>query len=285
MYILCSSPVETISDDQVFIVYLGNIPADVILEQVWINGNQLMMAESDERGISLSPVVHSNGSRAYELQLPFKDVTVHRMYLGGGVMHYSIDINFTLTIMPQRDSYYYQTFITAQVFNAFPPEITAHCSDRGITFSLVLTPQAMSHWEVGVDHEPLTLELAAQRGYHLHHDAHKTILEVPVFSIGYTYEGINLSNFYGTFKLLLRDSKTLEVQTSTSKRCLFKTEDMIVCSTDGTITLVTSPTATWPTVLPERISLLDPACRPKQADQSRVLFEFKVDSCGTRAMV
>lgn len=41
------------------------------------------------------------------------------------------------------------------------------------------------------------------------------------------FQEINLSNFYATFRLLLRDSKTLEVQTSTSKRCLFRTEDMI----------------------------------------------------------
>lgn len=40
-------------------------------------------------------------------------------------------------------------------------------------------------------------------------------------------QDINLSNFYGTFQLVLRDSKTLEVQTSTSKSCLFRTQDMM----------------------------------------------------------
>uniref|UniRef100_A0A4W6EI79 ZP domain-containing protein n=1 Tax=Lates calcarifer TaxID=8187 RepID=A0A4W6EI79_LATCA len=271
--LLCRPPFsldQTISDDQVFSIYLGNIPADVILEEVWINRKQLMIAESIKGGISISPVVHANGSRAYKLQLPFEDNVVHWMY--------SIDINFTLTIMPQRDSYHHHTSITAQVFDAFPPEITAQCSDGGIAFSVVRPPRAKSLWEVGVNHEPLTSQLAAQRGYHLHNDAHKTTLEVPVFSIGYTYEGINLANFYGTFKLLLRDSKTLEVQTSTSKRCLFKTEDMMVCSADGTMTVVTTLTSTWPMVQPERTSLLDPTCEPKQVDGSRVLFEFKVDS-------
>lgn len=72
-------PVETISDDQVFSIYLGNIPADVILEEVWINRKQLMIAESIKGGISISPVVHANGSRAYKLQLPFEDNVVHWM--------------------------------------------------------------------------------------------------------------------------------------------------------------------------------------------------------------
>lgn len=53
---------------------------------------------------------------------------------------------------------------------------------------MVRPPRAESLWEVGVDHEPLTSHLAAQRGYRLHNDTHKTTLEVPVFSIGYTYE-------------------------------------------------------------------------------------------------
>lgn len=62
-----------------FSVYLGNIPADVMLEDIWINGKQLMMSTSAERGYSISPVVHANGSRAYTLQLPFEDAIVNWM--------------------------------------------------------------------------------------------------------------------------------------------------------------------------------------------------------------
>lgn len=69
-----------------------------------------------------------------------------------------------------------------------PPEITAQCSDKGIAFSVVGPPQTRSLWEVGVDHEPLTSQLAAERGYILYNDTQRTSLEVPVFSIGYTYE-------------------------------------------------------------------------------------------------
>ncbi|XP_068199353.1 uncharacterized protein [Antennarius striatus] len=255
---------QTVSDDQIFCVYLGNIPTDVELEEIHINGKQLM-SESTKWDAIVSPVVHNNGSRAYKLRIPFEDDTVHWTHLGEGVVEYSIDVNFTLTIVPQRDSYFHHTFITAKVFNAFPPEVTAQCSDKGITFWVVSPPRAQALWEVAVDDEPLTSKLATQRGYRLQSDGNKTTLEVPAFSVGYEYEDINLSNFYGTFKLLLRDSKTLAVQTSSSKRCLFKTQDMIV--------------------QPETTTTLDRTCGPKQMDGSRVLFEFRVDSCGTRAMV
>ncbi|KAA8578034.1 hypothetical protein FQN60_011466 [Etheostoma spectabile] len=159
--------------------------------------------QSTKGGFSIRPVLHANGSRAYELRLPFQNPAVRWTYVGQGVVQYSIDVNYTLTIVPQKDSYYHLT----------------------------------------------------------------TTLEIPVFSVGYTYDDVTLSNFYGTFRLLLRDSKTLEVQTSTSKRCIFKTEDMIVCSADGTMAVVTTPTSTWPSVHPDTTTLLDPAASPERRTQ------------------
>ncbi|XP_051908627.1 uncharacterized protein LOC127592154 [Hippocampus zosterae] len=285
--LLCRRPFsldQTAGDAGVFAIYLGNIPSDVILEEVRVNGARVPM-EPAEGGFGVTPVVHLNGSTAYQLRLPFTNAAVHRTYMGEGVVRHAIDVNFTLTHVPHRTSYYHHTSIAAQVFSAFPPKITAQCLDRGILFGVAVGPGARSLWEVGVEHQPLTPQLAAQRGYRLLNDSQKITLEVPVFSIGYTYEDINLSNFYGTFKLLLRDARTLEVQTSTSKQCLFKTEDMIVCSSDGIITVVTRPTSTWPAVRPEMTSLLDPTCRPKETDATRVLFQFRLDSCGTRATV
>lgn len=131
------------------------------------------------------------------------------------MVQYSIDINFTLTIMPQRESYYHQTTITARVFNTceyffarkywlepvgvmlilkfrvlykVPPEITAQCLDRAIVFSVAGSSQTQTLWEVGVDKTPLTSELAVQRGYLLSVQDQKIVLEIPLFSIGYTYE-------------------------------------------------------------------------------------------------
>lgn len=133
-----------------FSIYLGNIPADVFLEEVLINGKQLLVSGEPKLGLSIRPVVHLNGSRGYELQLPFDDPAVRwtvrrscldfwqkflavmshlsdyllKMFgfapqnMGGGVVLYTIDANFTLTVMPHRQSYYYNTVITAQVLNA-----------------------------------------------------------------------------------------------------------------------------------------------------------------------
>lgn len=70
-------PAEANTHDQVFIVYLGNIPHDVTVEEVWVNLEQLLLSEGGrEGGYSFTPVVHTNGSRAYELRLPFLHTAV-----------------------------------------------------------------------------------------------------------------------------------------------------------------------------------------------------------------
>ncbi|XP_028296534.1 uncharacterized protein LOC114458327 [Gouania willdenowi] len=266
---------NTLWQQHVFTVFLGNVPADVKLQEVTING-------MTSAGFRLRPLPQTNGSQSFELRVPFDHHAVHWTYVGGGVVEYSILINYTLTMVDQPQSYYHHTTITARALDAFPPEITAQCSDMGVSFSVVPAPHAASMWEVGVQHHPLTPELVHTRGYTLYQDHNRTTLEVPTFSVGFTYDGINLSSFYGTFQLLLRDSRSLEVQTSTTKRCLFRTRDMIVCSANGTVTLVTTLTGAWPLVPAHRTRLLDPSCGPKQAQGDRVLFEFKLDSCGTR---
>lgn len=60
-----------------FSVYLGNIPFDVTLTELKLNNRRLPVAVTPE--YDLSKVVHSNGSQAYVLRVPFDSRVVHRM--------------------------------------------------------------------------------------------------------------------------------------------------------------------------------------------------------------
>ncbi|KAL0967513.1 hypothetical protein UPYG_G00253210 [Umbra pygmaea] len=288
---LCQKPftVDILPPDQAtgvkeyaFNVYLGNIPDDVVLVTTKLNGNQFSVAEAAERGYAISEVVHANGTRGYTLRVPFDDKSVDRMYLGQGLLQYSMDINYTLSIMPQEDSYYHLASAVETLSDAFPPEAKGVCIQSGIIFDLD-QPRLGYVWEISVGHDRLTPELVAERGYNLQNDSHSLTLEVPRFTAGYTYKDINLRHFYGIFEVLSRDSQTLEIQTSTATRCHFRTDELIICSSDGTMTVVTK--TTWPGVAPESTTLLDRTCQPKETDDSRVLFEFGLKTCGTRFTV
>ena len=114
-------------------------------------------------------------------------------------------------------------------------------------------------WEVGVGPYILTTNLAAKRGYIMQNDSKSLNLEVPLFSVGYTYkvrcslvkrlnwlvvgssrsynylkctfsffsQDINLKQFYGSFEIHSRLPKTLEVKSSLVKACLFQTTEVI----------------------------------------------------------
>ncbi|KAK6295342.1 hypothetical protein J4Q44_G00345680 [Coregonus suidteri] len=275
---------KTSVEEHAFNVYLGNIPHDVALIEVKLNEKQFSVSDAAEHGYTISKVAHANGTHAYTLRVPFDDKAVYRTYLGEGLLQYSMDINYTLSIMPQEEAYYHLASVVEQLSDAFPPELKGVCTGRGIVFDMN-QPRLGYLWEIGVGHDPLTPELVAERGYNLRNESHSLTLEVPLFTVGYTYEDINLRHFYGTFEVLSRDSKTLEIQTATATRCLFRRDQLIICSTDGTMTVVTSTKTTWPAVTPASTTLLDRTCKPKLSDDSRVLFEFGLNTCGTTVTV
>ncbi|CAB1343049.1 unnamed protein product [Coregonus sp. 'balchen'] len=270
---------KTSVEEHAFNVYLGNIPHDVALIEVKLNEKQFSVSDAAEHGYTISKVAHANGTHAYTLRVPFDDKAVYRTYLGEGLLQYSMDINYTLSIMPQEEAYYHLASVVEQLSDAFPPELKGVCTGRGIVFDMN-QPRLGYLWEIGVGHDPLTPEL-----------------------------DINLRHFYGTFEVLSRDSKTLEIQTATATRCLFRRDQLIseypsvtrmlcfcivffngpfvfpVCSTDGTMTVVTSTKTTWPAVTPASTTLLDRTCKPKLSDDSRVLFEFGLNTCGTTVTV
>lgn len=51
------------------------------------------------------------------------------------------------------------------------------------------------------------------------------------------------------------------------------------------MTLVTKTTSTWPTVPTRRITLTDTNCKPQEAHDTRILFSFGLNTCGTKFMV
>ncbi|KAJ8254795.1 hypothetical protein GJAV_G00197430 [Gymnothorax javanicus] len=274
---------QTIIEEYRFTVYLGNFPFDVELLAVVLNDRYFTVAEANLRGYTITQVHHQNGTHAYVLHVPFEDPVVTRMYFTEGILQYSLNINYTLNIIPQ-DPYYHAATVIAEINNVFPTDFNGVCTEAGIIFKM--NHQKLSHlWETSIGHYPLTAELAAQCGYILHNDSQSLTLEVPVFTIGYIYEDITLVQFFGTFEILSRDARTLEIQKSSAKRCLFRTDELIVCSPDGEMTVVARLTDAVPGANPSRATLLDSTCTPKDMDETRVLFAFKLNTCGTLVKV
>ncbi|XP_064871003.1 uncharacterized protein LOC115133518 isoform X2 [Oncorhynchus nerka] len=276
---------QTVLEDRLFTVYLGNLYYDVDLVAVTLNGHNFTILDATKSGLVITKVPQPNSNlHAYILRLPFEDAAVHKLYSPEGLLQFSMDINYTLVILPHEEPYYYLASVVAQFNDVFPPVFKGVCNEKSISFQIAHKPFDYL-WEVGVGPYILTTNLAAKRGYIMQNDSKSLTLEVPLFSVGYSYKDINLKQFYGSFEIHSRLPKTLEVKSSSAKACLFQTTEVIVCSTEGVVTVVTDVTLAIPGAEPNRTFLLDSTCRPQETDGTRVLFSFGLHTCGTRVQV
>lgn len=66
----------TVLEELNFTVYLGDIPEDVELTSVQLNGNLFEVPLRNVSTFSLEKVVHLNDTRGYILKVPFEDAAV-----------------------------------------------------------------------------------------------------------------------------------------------------------------------------------------------------------------
>ncbi|XP_033992842.1 zona pellucida protein AX 4 [Trematomus bernacchii] len=270
---------QTVLEENMFTVYLGDVPEDVQLAAVHLNGQEFTVPLNVSSFI-ITKVVHPNNTHGYKLKVPFEDPVVLQQLSKTAAVHYILNINYTLTVLPENDLYYRMESVVALVTGA-PPQFDAVCTESGISFKLDHQPFDYL-WEITIESDLLTSELADQHGYIMSNDSNSLLLEVPLFSHGYEYKNISLKGFFGTFEIIMRDLETSEVQGSTIKTCPFSTTELITCSTDGTMTVVADLALAIPNGgNPARTNLRDKYCGPKETDGSRALFSFSLNSCGS----
>ncbi|GAA6216320.1 uncharacterized protein LOC108880004 [Lates japonicus] len=272
---------QTVNEEHMFTVYLGDVPDDVELAAVHLNGHKFTVPFTNTSGHTITKVVHPNNTHGYTLKVPFDDpVVLQQFSKEEATMQHKLDINYTLTVLPEKEPFYHFASVMA-LTDVSPPEFDAICSESGIRFRLDHRPFNYL-WYVSIGSDLLTSELAAQRGYIMSNNSQSLLLEVPLFTHGYEYKDITLKGFLGTFEILIRDHATSEVQSSTVKTCPFTTSELIMCSTDGRMTVVADLSLAVPSGgIPARTNLIDKYCGPKEADDTRALFSLPLNSCGS----
>ncbi|XP_053199064.1 zona pellucida protein AX 4 [Scomber japonicus] len=275
---------KTVVEEHAFTVYLSDVPDDVELVAVQLNGHDFALPFSNTSTYSISKVVQPN-THSYTLTVPFDDpVVIQQFSKEDAAMQHQLNINYTLTVQPENDPYYHFTSVTA-LTDVSPPTFDTVCSESGISFRLDHQPSDYL-WDISIGSDLLTQELAEQRGYIMSNDSQSLLLEVPLFTEGYEYKDFTLKGFFGTFEILVRDHETAEVQSSVAKTCPFSTTELIACSTDGRMTVVADLSLAIPSGgIPARANLIDKYCGPKEVDSTRALFSFPVNTCGSRVML
>ncbi|XP_035849390.1 uncharacterized protein LOC116049020 isoform X2 [Sander lucioperca] len=267
---------RTVPEERTFTVYLGDVPEDVELTAVHLNGQKFTVPFTNTSSHNITKVVSPNHTHGYTLKVPFEDPVVMQQLIKDATMQHRLDINYTLTVLPENEPFYQLASVMALTDTSFD----AVCSESGISFKLDHQP-IYYLWEISIGSELLTSELATKHGYVMSNNSQRLLLEVPLFTHGYKYKDITLKSFFGTFELLMRDHET-EVQKSIVKTCQFSATELIVCSADGRITVVADlPSVITSEGVPARTNLVDKNCGPKEMDSTRTLFSFPINSCGS----
>ncbi|XP_049609284.1 uncharacterized protein [Syngnathus scovelli] len=269
---------RSIVEERLFQVYLGDVPQDVRLVLLRLNGREALHTNS----CSVADITQPAHGHGYLLNVSFDHPAVTQQYYEMyGTVEYRLDINYTLSVLPENEPYYYFVSVTA-LAGPSPPVLDAVCSESGISFSA-------DHWGFGflwsivVGSDTLTPELVAQRDYKMSNASQKLQLDVPVYSQGFHYKDVTLERFLGTFEIHVKERQTGSVQKSASKTCPFVTSELIVCSTDGRMTVVADVSRMTPSgARPLTSNLLDSLCGPAEADETRALFSFPLNSCGSK---
>ncbi|KAM6960376.1 uncharacterized protein LKV04_021942 [Tautogolabrus adspersus] len=274
---------QTLLEELTFTIYLGELPEDVALVAVHLNGEEFTVPFSNLSSHTITEVVHPNNTHGYTLKVPFDDpVVTQQLSKEDAVLQYRLDINYTLAVLPENDTFYHLASIEATFTDVSPPDFDAVCSESGISFRLDYRHFDYL-WVITIGSDPLTSELAAQHGYIMSNNSQSLQLEVPLYAHGYEYKDFTLKGFFGTFEILVRDHETSAVQSSTVKTCPFTTTEFIMCSTDGTMTVVADLSLVIPSGgVPARTNLIDKYCGPKETDDTRALFSFPLNGCGSR---
>ncbi|KAM6908948.1 uncharacterized protein FYW49_012814 [Xenentodon cancila] len=269
---------QTILEERVFTIYLGQIPDDVDLTSVQLNGNDFTVAIGNER-IILTEASEPNNTHSYTLKVSFDDpVVIQEFSREHGAMLHKLAVDYMLTVPGNEPYYHTASFVALQ--NVSPPVFESNCTSSGISFKLGFRPFDYL-WQFSIGSDLLTSALAAERGYIMTNDSQSLLLDVPLFTRGYEYRDVTLMGFLGTFEILVRDGETSEVQASSVKTCPFTSREFIMCSTDGRMTVVADLSATIPSgQIPAGFHLRNELCYPNDVNGTRVLFSFPVNSCG-----
>ncbi|MCI4377373.1 hypothetical protein PGIGA_G00202940 [Pangasianodon gigas] len=270
---------------EMFSVTLGVFPADVSLQNITLGGDTMTWTEANQHNIHLKQILFSNGSHAYELQVPFSHPMVTQRVISGHYRRQSLALTFDLVIFPEEEHFSYRTNV---MFDQKEPALSAvlggSCTERGVMVVLHYGSEDVQ-WELYVGDRRLDWELVQLGGYRLDGGDDHFSVEIPLYSPGMAYEDLNLKNMIVKVEVSAVNMVTLKAEHSLVQRCTFPVRDFLVCLPEGRIVVVTDTTRSIPPTKPNSTTLLDTSCKPTATDSSRALFNFSLDSCGTTMTV
>ncbi|RXN06943.1 hypothetical protein ROHU_036992 [Labeo rohita] len=273
---------KTVPSQREFSISLCCFPHDVSLGNVTVAGQPVLWEEMERNGVRLSQNPFPNNTYMYLFQMPFSHPLISQTYLGDRFRKYTLYGVFSFIMFPDGEIYNYSATVEAKLQDVVLPKLEGDCTIQGVRTLAYYGNIDSSEWSLYVGGMKLDWELVELGGFSL--DPHELYLslEIPLYAPGMAYEGLGLQGLLVSVLVSLVHLETAEEQTHV-QRCVFPVKELLVCLPDGRMVVMIDTAGVSPPVNPNHTALLDPACRPLETDNSRAIFSFSIDSCGTVA--
>eukprot|EP00062_Callorhinchus_milii_P015022 gi/632964973/ref/XP_007898660.1/ PREDICTED: uncharacterized protein LOC103183151 [Callorhinchus milii] len=274
---------NTIPETRVFNVTLGYFLQDVDLITVTIGMKIVTVDQVDKIGFRIYEIALPNNTKAYILEVPFDNIHIQQKHVHSDTRQYIIDVIYTLTVLPENDTFIKHIQIIHEVQDIVIPKAVASCDAKNL-YLLVNYGNLKAYWLPFIGNTLITPKFADENSYALIDNGTHILFGIPHTAAGVITEELNLYSFKARFNLTLKSKNTPGIEINFFVSCKFPTVEFIVCFPNGTMAVV-AVVETVPDLDPGKMVLKDGKCHPQEFDQDKAFFRFNVDSCGTTHMI
>uniref|UniRef100_UPI00398F57E8 uncharacterized protein n=1 Tax=Pristiophorus japonicus TaxID=55135 RepID=UPI00398F57E8 len=272
---------ESAPDQWLFNVTLGNFLPDVELDKLTLGSQSFPVDEPNQMFHVYNWTISNETAlnKIFILEVPMESPVVDRKYIGDGVEQYTLDIIYTLTVVPENMIFTHVAHLIHK-HKIVLPVANGFCDEENMT--LIVTHGTLDqYWIPFLGNVLLTPHSAEQSGYILRDNGTHLILVIPHDAAEVVHESINQQGLRNRFDFRLKDNKTLDVLTNFSVSCSFSTADLITCFPNGRMIITALKLEALLGIDTGKMMLRDETCRPKESDAFKAIFEFSANSCGT----
>ncbi|XP_048453081.1 zona pellucida protein AX 1, partial [Rhincodon typus] len=271
---------DTIPEQWLFNVSLGNFLPDVELTKLTLDSQSFPVDEESQmfNVYSGTNINETALNRIFILEVPMESPVVDRKYIGDGVEQYTLDVIYTMTVVPEDLTFTHAVHLV-HYHKIVLPVADGFCGEESMT--LMVTHGTLDrHWIPFIGNMQLTPHAAEQYGYILRENGTHSVITIPHDAAEVVHEAINEQGLRNRFDLKFQDNKTLDVLVNFSVSCSFSISDLITCFPNGRI-VITALRLEALLGVDGKMMLKDKTCRPKESSAFQVMFDFFANACGT----
>ncbi|XP_056118661.1 zona pellucida protein AX 2 [Rhinichthys klamathensis goyatoka] len=263
---------------KVFEALLGYFLPDVVLLNITFGSELLTVSEVIIKGIGLQEQSFPNGTKAFALQVPFSQPYVQEKTLRPDRRTYFLPLVFGFVILPEQASFSHSAVLEASLSDIVRPTAGGRCNEDIFNIHVKYGSTPRSQLQIKLGQVELSDEVLQE--YEHHSNATHFVIIVPFLAPLVALESVQLTGVLGRIDVELYDTlNNLHVK-DFSLACPFFVK-MAECFSNGTISVVVPKLESVPHLLPDELSLRDPACKPYYNEDQFAFFRFDVTTCGT----